>query len=86
MRVLLLIYGQVSFIHVLRTMMHSCWNFDESHTANNTSANNISANIISDIRSWDIKERIVCVVRDNGANVIAGVRVAGLKSLPCLDS
>uniref|UniRef100_A0A1X7T747 DUF659 domain-containing protein n=1 Tax=Amphimedon queenslandica TaxID=400682 RepID=A0A1X7T747_AMPQE len=59
--------------------MLSCWKFDDSHTAEN-----ISANILSHIQSWDIEEKLVCVVRDNAANMVAGMRVAQLPSLPCL--
>jgi hypothetical protein len=59
--------------------MLSCWKFDDSHTAEN-----ISASILSHIQSWDIEEKLVCVVRDNAANMVAGMREARLQLLPCL--
>ena len=62
-----------------KSVMLSCWKFDESHTAEN-----ISASILSHIQSWDVEEKLVCVVRDNASNMVAGMRVAELPSLPCL--
>lgn len=62
-----------------KSVMLSCWKFDESHTAAN-----ISSNILPHIQSWDIEEKLVCVVRDNAANMVAGMREAQLPSLPCL--
>ena len=62
-----------------KSLMLSCWQFDESHTGDN-----ISANILTHVRSWDIEEKLVCIVRDNAANMTAGMRVAGLVSLSCL--
>ena len=62
-----------------KDLMLSCWKFDESHTAEN-----ISSNILSHIQSWDIEETLVCVVRDNAANMITGMRVANIPSLSCL--
>jgi hypothetical protein len=62
-----------------KSLMLSCWKFDDSHTAEN-----ISASILSHIQSWDIEEKLVCVVRDNAANMVAGMREARLQLLPCL--
>ena len=62
-----------------KDLMLSAWQFDESHTADN-----ISVALLSHIQSWDIEEKLVCAVRDNAANMIAGMRVAHIPSLPCL--
>ena len=62
-----------------KSLMLSCWKFDDSHITDN-----ISASILSHIQSWGIEEKLVCVVRDNAANMVAGMREARLQSLPCL--
>ena len=60
-------------------VMLSAWKFDQSHNADN-----ISAAILSHNQSWEIEEKLVCVLRDNAGNMIAGMRVASIPSLPCL--
>ena len=60
-----------------KDVMLCAWQFDESHTAANISA------ILSHVRSWEIEEKIVCILRDNAANMIAGMNCANLKSLSC---
>ena len=60
-------------------VMLSAWKFNETHCTDN-----ISAAILSHIQSWEIEEKLVCVLRDNAANMIAGMRVANIPSLPCL--
>ena len=62
-----------------KNVMLSAWKFDESHTADN-----IAASILSHVQSWEIEPKLVCVLRDNAANMIAGMRVANIPSLPCL--
>ena len=52
--------------------------FNESHTAANT-----SAAIVSHVHSWEIEQKIVCILQDNAANMIAGMNCANLKSLSC---
>ena len=37
-----------------KSVMFSCWKFDDSHTAEN-----ISASILSHIQSWDVEEKLV---------------------------
>ena len=56
-------------------VMLSAWKFNETHCADN-----ISAAILS--QSWEIEEKLVCVLRDNAANMIAGMRVAPYHALP----
>ena len=60
-------------------MMLASWLFDESHTGAN-----ISAAILSRVQTWEIEEKVVCVVRDNAANMVSGLRTANVASLPCL--
>ena len=55
------------------------WQFDESHTGEN-----ISAAILTHIRSWEIEEKVICVLHDNASNMIAGMNIANIKSLSCL--
>ena len=60
-------------------MMLTSWLFDESHTGAN-----ISSAILSRLQAWEIEEKVVCVVRDNAANMVSGLNIANVKSLPCL--
>ena len=62
-----------------KDVMLSAWQFDESHTGAN-----ISAAILSRIQEWDIEEKIVCILRDNAANMVSGLNIANITSLPCL--
>ena len=56
-----------------KDVMLSIWWF--THTAAN-----ISVTILSHVRSWEIEEKIVCILWDNAANMIAGMNYANLKS------
>ena len=38
----------------------------------------IPASILSHIQSWDVEEKLVCVLRDNASNMVDGMRVAEL--------
>ena len=60
-------------------MMLASWLFDECHTGAN-----ISAAILSRVQTWEIEEKVVCVVRDNAANMVSGLCTANVASLPCL--
>lgn len=62
-----------------KDVMLTSWLLDESHTGAN-----ISATILSRIQAWEIEEKVVCVVRDNAANMVPGLNIANLTSLPCL--
>lgn len=59
--------------------MLTSWVFDESHTGAS-----ISAAILSCIQAWEIEEKVVCVVWDNAANIVSGLNIANVTSLPCL--
>ena len=53
--------------------------FNESHTEGNI------ANIITTcLRSWKVENKLLCIVRDNGANFVAGLRDSGLPNISCL--
>ena len=58
-----------------KDVMLASWLFD-------TGAN-ISATIMSHIQAWEIEE-VVCVVQDNDANMVSGLNIVNLTSLPCL--
>ena len=62
-----------------KDVMLTLWLFDESHTGAN-----ISSAILSRMQSWEIEEKVVCVVRDNAANMFAGLNIVNVASLPCL--
>ena len=62
-----------------KDIMLSAWQFDESHTGAN-----ISAAALSRIQEWDIEEKIVCILRDNASNMLSGLNIANITSLPCL--
>ena len=36
------------------------------------------------MQSWEIKEKVVCVVHDNVANIALGLNIANVASLPYL--
>ena len=61
-----------------KDVMLSAWQFDESHTGAN-----ISAAVLSHIQEWDIEEKIVCILRDNASNMVSGLNIANITSLPC---
>ena len=53
--------------------------FNESHTGGNI------ANLITTcLRSWRVENKLVCIVRDNGANFVADLRDSGLPNISCL--
>jgi len=45
---------------------------------------NIATLITTCLNTWSIKEKLVCIVRDNGSNFAAGLRNANLPNIPCL--
>ena len=36
------------------------------------------------MQSWESEEKVVCVVRENAANMVCGLNIANVTSLPCL--
>ena len=40
--------------------------------------------MLTHIRSWEIEEKVICVLCDNASNLIAGMNNANVKSLSCL--
>lgn len=55
-----------------------CFSYDEKHTAQN-----ISTLLADKFNDWKIQEKIVCVVSDNTANIIAAVGRDGWNSQRC---
>lgn len=53
--------------------------FNDSHTGEN-----IANLIASCLQSWKIQNKLVCIVRDNGSNFVAGLRNAGMPNISCL--
>lgn len=62
----------------LKSRLLDCFSYDEKHTAQN-----ISTLLADKFDEWNIQEKIVCVVSDNAANIIAAVREGGWKSQRC---
>ena len=50
--------------------------FNDSHTGEN-----IANLIVTSLQSWNLEEKLVCIVRDNESNFVAGLRDA---DIPCL--
>ena len=53
--------------------------FNGSHTGED-----IANLIASCLQSWKVQNKLVCIVRDNGPNFIAGLRDAGMPNISCL--
>ena len=53
--------------------------FNASHTGEN-----IANLIASCLQSWKVQNKLVCIVRDNGPNFVAGLRDAGMPNISCL--
>ena len=62
-----------------KDVMLSAWQFDESHTGAN-----ISAAVLSRVQEWDIEKKIICILHDNASNMVSGLNIANITSLPCL--
>ena len=50
--------------------------FNASHTGDNL--------IVSCLQYWKVQNKLVCIVRDNGPNFVAGLRDAGMPNISCL--
>ena len=53
--------------------------FNTSHTGEN-----IATLITTCLNTWSVEDKLACIVRDNGANFVAGLRNANLPNIPCL--
>ena len=53
--------------------------FNTSHTGEN-----IATLITTCLNTWSVEEKLVCIVRDNGTNFVAGLRNVNLPNIPCL--
>ena len=69
----------VCTIMEIKNVMLTSWLSDESH-----SAANIFAAISSRVQTWEIEEKVVCVVHDNAADMVSGLHTANVAFLPCL--
>ena len=78
-RVKLLTYHVAEMIVLDLDVMLSAWQFDESRTGAN-----ISGAILSRLQEWEIEEKVVCVLRGNTSNMVSGLNIANITSLPCL--
>ena len=63
---------------VLKSLVLETFAFKSSHTAEN-----IAASLLRVATSWEISEKVVAMVRDNAANIVAAVRIAGWKHVKC---
>ncbi len=53
--------------------------FNESHTGSN-----IASVINSCLQSWKLTDKLTCIIRDNAANYVAGLRDADIPNFGCL--
>ena len=53
--------------------------FNDSHTGEN-----IAKLIVTSLQSWNLEEKLVCIVRDNASNFVAGLRDGDIPNIPCL--
>ena len=53
--------------------------FNDSHTGSN-----IASMINSCIQAWKLTEKLTCIIRDNAANYVAGLRDADIPNFGCL--
>lgn len=53
---------------------------EESHTAEH-----LKNRLIAIAEKWRIADNIVAVVTDNGANIVAAVKLTGWRHIPCFD-
>ena len=54
--------------------------FNDSYTGEN-----IANLIITSLQSWNLEEKLVCIVRDNASSFVAGLRDADIPNIPCLS-
>ena len=52
---------------------------DDSHNREN-----IANLIATSLQSWNLEEKLVCIVRDNASNFVAGLQDADIPNIPCL--
>lgn len=63
---------------ILKSRLLDCFAYEEKHTAQN-----LKILLAEKFIEWKIQHKIVCVVSDNAANIIAAVREGGWKSQRC---
>ena len=63
---------------VLKSLVLETFAFKSSHTAEN-----IAASFLRVATSWEISEKVVAMVTDNAANIVAALRIAGWKHVKC---
>ena len=76
---------------MLSLTAHSiCLDFRKSFVLQSTEFNasrtgeNIANLIASCLQPWKVQNKLVCIVRENGPNFIAGLRDAGMPNISCL--
>ncbi|KAF2896786.1 hypothetical protein ILUMI_09389 [Ignelater luminosus] len=62
----------------LQSVLLECYKYTDSHTAVN-----LSEELQRIVENWQIKERIVAVVSDNAANIVAAIKRTEWKHIPC---
>ncbi|CAB4011938.1 zinc finger BED domain-containing 1-like [Paramuricea clavata] len=63
---------------VLQSRVLETFAFKSSHTAEN-----IAASFLRVAKSWEISEKVVAMVTDNAANIVAAVQITGWKHVKC---
>ena len=62
----------------LQSLILETFNLCVDHTAVN-----IAAELTRIAKEWDINEKVVALVTDNAANIVAAARITGWKPVPC---
>ncbi|KAJ8910633.1 hypothetical protein NQ315_012501 [Exocentrus adspersus] len=60
------------------THLLDCFSYTEKHTAEN-----LGSLLKKTFEEWRIENKVVCIVSDNAANIIAAIRKGGWASRPC---
>lgn len=62
----------------MQSYLLECYKYDAKHTAQN-----LADELKRVSRAWGLTEKIVCVVSDNAANIVAAIRLTGWRHIPC---
>jgi len=63
---------------ILKSSLLSCSPYDQRHTANN-----LSKLLKSEVASWKLANKTICIVSDNAANMSAAIKMANFQQVGC---
>lgn len=62
----------------LKSYLLDCFPFNERHTATN-----LCSNLKQKIEEWKIQNKVIAIVSDNAANIVAAIRGGGWRHIGC---